>query len=217
MADKKPLVNSAGNAVEIAAGDTIPVANGGTGAATLTSHGVLLGNGTGAIAATAEGATGKVLVGVTGGNPVFGNWLPQVKFKSASQNVVSSTTLVDCTGMSFAIGSNEVWAGYLIPMFVAGASGGIKWAFTVPSGCTGRGYGFGGASSDGFSSADVDITSGGSRTAAYTTTGARMTLEFNVTNGSTAGTVQFQFAQATSNGTNTTVSKNAQLIVWRVS
>lgn len=34
MADKKPLVNSAGNAVEIAMGDTIPVANGGTGATT---------------------------------------------------------------------------------------------------------------------------------------------------------------------------------------
>lgn len=34
MADKKPLVNNAGNAVEIAAGDTIPVANGGTGATT---------------------------------------------------------------------------------------------------------------------------------------------------------------------------------------
>lgn len=35
MADKKPLVNSAGNAVEIATGDTIPIANGGTGATTL--------------------------------------------------------------------------------------------------------------------------------------------------------------------------------------
>lgn len=34
MADKKPLVNSAGNAVEIATGDTIPIANGGTGATT---------------------------------------------------------------------------------------------------------------------------------------------------------------------------------------
>ncbi len=34
MADKKPLVNSAGNAVEIATGDTIPIGNGGTGAAT---------------------------------------------------------------------------------------------------------------------------------------------------------------------------------------
>jgi len=34
MSDKKPLVNNAGNAVEIATGDTIPVANGGTGATT---------------------------------------------------------------------------------------------------------------------------------------------------------------------------------------
>ena len=41
MADKKPLVNSAGNAVEIATGDTIPIANGGTGA---TTKGVALQN-----------------------------------------------------------------------------------------------------------------------------------------------------------------------------
>ncbi len=34
MADKKPLVNDAGNAVEIATGDTIPIANGGTNATT---------------------------------------------------------------------------------------------------------------------------------------------------------------------------------------
>ena len=34
MADKKPLVNDAGNAVEIATGDTLPIANGGTGATT---------------------------------------------------------------------------------------------------------------------------------------------------------------------------------------
>lgn len=34
MAEKKPLVNDAGNAVEIATGDTIPIANGGTNATT---------------------------------------------------------------------------------------------------------------------------------------------------------------------------------------
>lgn len=34
MADKKPLVNDAGNAVEIATGDTIPISNGGTNATT---------------------------------------------------------------------------------------------------------------------------------------------------------------------------------------
>ncbi len=50
-------------------GGTLAVANGGTGATTLGSNGVLYGNGTSAIAATAVGATGEVLVGNTGAAP----------------------------------------------------------------------------------------------------------------------------------------------------
>ncbi len=49
----------------------LPVSNGGTGDSTLTQYGVLLGNGTGAIAATSVGATGTVLIGNTGANPSF--------------------------------------------------------------------------------------------------------------------------------------------------
>lgn len=48
-----------------------PVNEGGTGAITLTNHGVLLGQGTSAITATAVGTTGQVLTGVTGGDPVW--------------------------------------------------------------------------------------------------------------------------------------------------
>jgi hypothetical protein len=50
-------------------GGTLAVANGGTGATTLAASGVLYGNGTSAIAATAVGATGQVLVGNTGAAP----------------------------------------------------------------------------------------------------------------------------------------------------
>ena len=49
----------------------VTVAQGGTGAATFTSNGVLIGNGTGAFTATAEGATNTLLHGVTGGDPSF--------------------------------------------------------------------------------------------------------------------------------------------------
>ena len=48
---------------------TLPVANGGTGAVTLTTRGVLIGNGTSAVSATAAGITGQVLVGNTGADP----------------------------------------------------------------------------------------------------------------------------------------------------
>jgi hypothetical protein len=48
---------------------TLSVARGGTGATTLTSNGVVYGNGTGAVGVTAAGTTGQVLVGNTSGAP----------------------------------------------------------------------------------------------------------------------------------------------------
>lgn len=50
---------------------TLPVGHGGTGATTFTSHGVIYGNTTAALAATAAGTTGDVLIGNTGGAPSF--------------------------------------------------------------------------------------------------------------------------------------------------
>jgi len=50
---------------------TLVVANGGTGATTLTNHGVLVGQGTLPVIATAVGATGTVLIGNTAADPSF--------------------------------------------------------------------------------------------------------------------------------------------------
>ncbi len=50
---------------------TLPVANGGFGLATLTAHALYVGNGTGAPAAVAVGATNTVLAGSTGADPAF--------------------------------------------------------------------------------------------------------------------------------------------------
>ena len=49
----------------------LPVGNGGTGATTFTSNGVLLGSCTSAVTTTAAGATGQVLVGNTGLAPTW--------------------------------------------------------------------------------------------------------------------------------------------------
>jgi hypothetical protein len=49
----------------------LAVTEGGTGASTLTDHGVLIGNGTSAVTATAEGASGVILTGVTGAVPTW--------------------------------------------------------------------------------------------------------------------------------------------------
>ena len=58
------------NASQITSG-TVTVGQGGTGATTLGANGVLLGNGTSAISATAVGTTGQVLVGNTGAAPTW--------------------------------------------------------------------------------------------------------------------------------------------------
>lgn len=52
-------------------GTDVSVPDGGTGASTHTQNGVLYGNGANAIGATAEGATGTVLVGTTSAAPSY--------------------------------------------------------------------------------------------------------------------------------------------------
>jgi hypothetical protein len=50
---------------------TLAVGDGGTGATTLTDHGILVGSGTSAVDALTVGTNGQVLVGSTGADPVF--------------------------------------------------------------------------------------------------------------------------------------------------
>lgn len=71
-----------------------PVVEGGTGANTLTSHGVLLGNTTGAITATTAGTTGQVLTGVTGSAPTF-------QSPAASSITITGNSGGGLTGSSF--------------------------------------------------------------------------------------------------------------------
>ncbi len=64
------------NAVSISGGTItgitdLTVADGGTGASTLTDHGVLVGSGTDVITALTVGTNGQLLVGSTGADPVF--------------------------------------------------------------------------------------------------------------------------------------------------
>lgn len=54
-------------------GTDLAVADGGTGAGSFTSNGILYGNGTSALQVTAAGAQGKVLQAGSGGTPEFGD------------------------------------------------------------------------------------------------------------------------------------------------
>ena len=63
-------VNIEGNVIYRAGGTDVPVADGGTGASTLTDGGVLLGSGTSAITAMAVLGDGEMIVGDGSGDPV---------------------------------------------------------------------------------------------------------------------------------------------------
>ena len=96
-----------------------PVIEGGTGAATLTSNGILLGNTTSAITATAAGTTGQVLTGVTGSAPTFQSPAASsitITGDSGGGLTGSSFTFTGgTTGLTFAgAGSTETLGGTLV-------------------------------------------------------------------------------------------------------
>lgn len=66
-------IGGGGGSVDLTTGVTgvLPVSNGGTGAATFTTNGVLFGNGTSALQATVAPTSGQLLVGNVSGVPVF--------------------------------------------------------------------------------------------------------------------------------------------------
>jgi hypothetical protein len=106
---------------------TLVVGNGGTGATTFTSHGVLLGNTTGAITATAAGTTGQVLTGVTGSAPTF-------QSPAASSITITGDSGGGLTGNSFTFtgGSTGLtFAG-------AGTTETLGGTLVVSNGGTGR-------------------------------------------------------------------------------
>jgi len=61
----------AGNTVTVNFDGILPVSSGGTGVATLTDGGVLVGSGTNPVTVTAVGTDGQVLIGATGADPAF--------------------------------------------------------------------------------------------------------------------------------------------------
>jgi len=154
--------------------------------------------------------TGAYSVPASGG----GGGSTIAKYKTANESVASSTTLQDDDHLFFAIGANETWAFMMSFSCAANGSGGVKYAFTVPAGATARGRIV--STSNPFTTADVDLTTGGGSTTAHSNTVSNIVFG-NVVNSSTAGDVKFQFAQNASNAANTTIGINSQIIAWKVS
>lgn len=102
----------------------LAVADGGTGASTLTDHGVLVGSGTGAITPLTVGATGEVLSGATGADPVFTS-TPTVSDITLSDNVFSNPTYKTLGDYIDLTCSSGYVSGGLISD-LGGGSGGIS-------------------------------------------------------------------------------------------
>jgi hypothetical protein len=70
---------------------TLGVARGGTGASSLTAHGVLVGEGTAAVAATATGSSGQILQSNGAADPTFVSTLSTgVSLQQSSQSTVTT-------------------------------------------------------------------------------------------------------------------------------
>ena len=86
----------------------VPVADGGTGVATLTANNVILGNGTSALQAVAPGSSGNVLTSNgttwTSATPAGGGKVLQVVSTTKTSSFsTSSTSPTNLTGMSVSI------------------------------------------------------------------------------------------------------------------
>lgn len=82
---------------------TLPVANGGTGAATLTANGVLLGNGTSAVSAVALSGD-QLLRGVTASAPTAAT-LPSCNSANEALNYNTTTHAFSCATISAGTGT----------------------------------------------------------------------------------------------------------------
>lgn len=111
-------------------GTTIGVANGGTGATTFTSNGILYGNGTSAVQVTAQGASGTLFKG-TGGAPAFTSHIFQTDNASNSALYSDATSIFEIRNSTESGGmnvysspttTNSVTSG-AVSLFSGGASG----------------------------------------------------------------------------------------------
>jgi fibronectin-binding autotransporter adhesin len=74
-------------------GSTLAVQYGGTGATSFTSKGIIYGNGTGALQATAAGTAGQVLLGNTSGTPTFTTLSGDATLSATGALALANTTV----------------------------------------------------------------------------------------------------------------------------
>ncbi len=135
--------------------------------------------------------------------------------KTAAESVTSSIALQNDDHLSFAIGVNEVWTFSILAPYTCSAAGQIRVAITIPAGAT---MDLSANALGNVTPAHGNTQTGGTAIQLDTTTGTSASLlaSGTVVNSTTAGTVQFQWAQNASSGTSTTLLINGYLVANRI-
>ena len=135
-------------------------------------------------------------------------------YKLIDQSVTSSVALVNDANLVFAIAASEIWQFELdlYSTFDSVSASGLKAAFTVPAGATLQ-WGANNQAPVLVSGTAMQLVAGGGAGAG---TNIQKVIG-QVINGSTAGTVQLQWAQNTSNATATELKAGSSLLATRMS
>jgi hypothetical protein len=143
---------------------------------------------------------------------------PLSAYKGSGQSVTSSTTLVNDSALAIELQANAVYS-FILVLGYNGASGAgnLKFGWALPSGSS-MGYSLYGNSTSG--SATDGPWETASSVPALGTSGTGTSLgavaQGTVSTGSTAGDMQLQWAQNTTNSTATTVLAGSVLLAWQV-
>lgn len=137
-------------------------------------------------------------------------------YATGNTTKTSNTTLVDVPGLSFAVLANKNYQFMFFVHLISTSIANFKFTLTGPAAPTAIRYG----------ATFPQSSIGASDASAFSTNcllSTLQTLDHGVIimgllrNGANAGTVQFQFAQSTSEATNTVVYADSSVIAWRIS
>jgi len=108
----------------------LDVTEGGTGVSTFTSHGILLGNGTGDLQVTAEPSNGQLLIGNTGNNPSLAT-LTEGAGITVTNAAGSITIAASGGGLAYSEITDATQAMAIDTCYTANRGGGVT--FTLPA------------------------------------------------------------------------------------
>lgn len=207
---------------------TVAVAQGGTGAVTLTTHSVLFGQGTSAVANSGAGTAGQFLAsGGASSDPVWTTTLPlanggtaattfsgaqtSLGFKAVVMSADSATTGQTLIGtpLQFTIGTTDVWDFDIYINPTNSGTNGTKVGILLPASATMSAQVMGNTSGITAFTTDM-ITASNTASANFNTSTATadvIWIHGTVTGGGTAGAVVLQF-YATTSGTATIKAKS---------